>query len=93
MTKTFKALLTRLAEIAPERFQVYADDEYGGELWSADDNVGYFTLTDHKCILPWLIHMLDELKIGAIWKQEGRSWEESMLNAIVHIFEQSGVEE
>lgn len=88
MTETIKALLARLAEVCPTRFSCNQDEEYNGELWQFDDDKRFFTLTEHAGNEhAWLFAMMNELEFAAIWKQEGRTWEESCLNAIVHHFE------
>ena len=88
MTEVFMTLLTELCKINPERFSVFEDKEHDGELWCFHDDYHLYTLKPGEWqFKTWLFEMLNELDLAEIWKQEGRTWEESILNAIVHRME------
>lgn len=85
MSDTTLALLKRLAEIKPDRFSMDGDqfaDKFGG-----------FMTASAFVLNAWLFKMMNELGFAAIWKQEDRTWEESVLNAIVHHFEREAYKE
>ena len=100
MTEVFMTLLTELCKINPERFR---QNEYHFESgpslrddcqerivheWRFHDKHYNCTLTRGDLeFANWLFEMLNELDLAEIWKQEGRTWEESILNAIVHRME------
>lgn len=73
-------LLEVLAEKLPVRFGFGRDLD--GEFFHDAENGGvsfYFSSPEF-----WIMGVLESLDIGAIWKEEGRTWRESILNAIVH---------
>lgn len=80
MTPREMDLLELLAEKLPVRFgfgrdldgEFFHDAELGGVSF-------YFSLPE-----LWIMRILESLDIAAIWKEEGRTWRESILNAIVH---------
>lgn len=85
MTDTFKALLKRLSKAAPERFwfDIGPWDSYA----FTDRCNGRWAPAGLEDIRLWLFVMMAELEFAYIEKQDGRTWEESILNAIVHKFE------
>lgn len=78
MSPREKELLGVLAEKMPARFRLFDDEDFGAVF--------------HDCVLHlsydnpqlWIMTTLESLDIAAIWKEEGRTWQESILNAIVH---------
>lgn len=74
-------LLQVLAEKMPDRFS-FGKDEYG-EFFADRDIEGGMSFYLNLPQL-WIITILESLDIAAIWKEEGRTWQESILNAIVH---------
>lgn len=75
-----KELLEALVEACPERFGKFEE----GELVVYDDLCDDWIFQEDKVDATWLMDELNELPIAAIYKLEGKSWEESILNAIMH---------
>lgn len=88
MSDTLLAMLRRLAEVKPDRFLVNKKCFFfDGELSVCIDPETAYGLDS------WFFQMMNELEFAAIWKQAGRTWEESVLNAIVHHFEREAYKE
>lgn len=66
-----------LVEACPGRFKRAGDSFY-------DDLFGDWVGTVISVDVSWLIGELNATNIAAIYKLEGKSWEESILNAIMH---------
>lgn len=93
MTDTEKMFLLMLAEIKPERFQLFLDEDHDGELWQFDDSELHVSLKDDCHVQWWMSQVLESLPIAYITKLDGYTWDESILNAIVHYYEQEAKEQ
>ncbi len=83
MNETFVHLLDQLTYLDPSRFSCNESVEFGHRDWFFEDRE-HDTYCHVARLYEWMFDMLNELEIAAIWKQGSRTWEESVLNAIVH---------